>query len=162
MTAAVASAVFSGLAVLLAAATLGITTKRETARAEREEKAAELQEEAAAREALAARLSLEGRPTTDQISREKGELRAYSFHVTNVGKAPMGHVQAQLLDSSGNECSEQISLPSLQPGDESTFILKVAEPGTQNPLYVHYTWVNFTEHGYEERQYLSKTAVPET
>src|SRR5690348_2384511 len=49
--------------------------------------------------------AMEGRPSTDQVSREPLSRRI-SFRVSNMGKSPMMHLTPELVDSAKNVCSE--------------------------------------------------------
>jgi hypothetical protein len=127
----------------------------------RAQNAEKREEERARREELELQSSQQGRPTTDPASREPGRDRAYRFLVTNIGRSPMSDLKPELVDSSGEVCSEplpNIFLGALQPGERAGFVLKVTEPIDRNPLFLHYTWFDLT--GFRER--LSNVTVPPT
>jgi hypothetical protein len=114
-----------------------------------------------AREKRSEQISLEGSPATDQVRREPSESRLYSFRAINVGKSPITHLTPALVDSSGSVCSERDAdnVVTLLVGKSRTFILKVTEPGDQNPLFVEYTWFD-QAHGLTQHKYRSKDSVP--
>lgn len=73
----------------------------------------------------------------------------------------MSHLHPELVDSSGEVCSQllpNIVLGALQSGERAEFVLKVTQPIDRNPLFLHYIWHDAT--GLQER--LSNVTVPTT
>lgn len=168
-----AAVVIAGLAMLVSVIALILGEKRERGRSAREEAAekraekAEMRalhaekrdEERARREEIEMQSSQQGQPTTDPASREPGPDRAYRFVVTNIGRSAMSDLKPELVDSSGELCSQLLPntfLGVLQPRERFEFVLKVTEPIDRNPLFLHYTWFDMT--GFRER--LSNVTVP--
>jgi len=168
-----AAVLIAGLAILVSVIALILGEKRERERSGREEAAekraekAEMRarnaekrdEERARREEIELQSSQQGRPTTDPARREPGQDRAYRFLVTNIGRSSMSDLKPELVDSSGEICSQPLPnmfLGALQPGERIEFVLNVTDPIDRDPLFLHYTWFDMT--GFRER--LSNVAVP--
>jgi hypothetical protein len=170
-----AAVIIAGLAMLVSLIAFILGEKRERERSVREE-AAEMradkaedraqnaekrEEERARREELELQSSQQGRPTTDPVSREPGSNRSYSFVVTNIGRSAMTDLKPELVDGSGEVCSQllpNIFLGALQPRERTEFVLTVTDPGDQNPLFLHYSWFDIS--GFQER--LSNVTIPST
>lgn len=168
-----AAAIIAGLAMLVSLVALILGEKRERERSAREkaaEKRAEKaderaqnaekrEEERAHREELELQSSQQGRPTTDPVSREPGSNRSYRFVVTNIGRSAMTDLRPVLVDSSGEVCSlplPNMFLGALQPRERTEFVLTVTDPDDQNPLFLHYSWIDIS--GFQER--LSNVTIP--
>jgi hypothetical protein len=149
-----AAVVIAGLALLVSVVALILGQLRAQKADKRDEKRAQ-------REEIEWKSSQQGRPTTDLVSREPGPGRAYQFRVTNIGRSAITHLRPELVDTSGDICSQPLRdtvLGALQAGQWAEFVLEVAEPVNRNPLFLHYTWHDMT--GLRER--LSKATVPTT
>lgn len=164
----VVAVVIAGVAALVSVVALFLGERRACKRSRLDEaietrarKADQRDEERAQREEIELRSSQQGRPTTDPATREPGRERAYRFRVTNVGRSSMSHLHPELVDSSGEVCSQllpNIVLGALQSGERAEFVLKVTQPIDRNPLFLHYIWHDAT--GLQER--LSNVTVPTT
>jgi hypothetical protein len=161
-----AAVIIAGLAVLVSVVALVLGEARARKRSglddaaeSRARKADQRDEERAQRERIELRSSQLGQPTTDLVGREPGPERAYRFRVTNIGGSSISHLSPELVDSSGEVCSQPPSdtvLGALQAGERAEFVLKVTRPFNRNPLFLHYTWYDKT--GLQER--LSNVNVP--
>ena len=148
------------LALLVSALALVLVEVREHGRMRREEESGRREEARFRREELEANTSQMGRPTTDLLGIESGPPRTYRFRVTNIGRASMTDLKPFLVDESGVVASEPLLnefLNALQPQERTDFLLTVAEPFNQNPLFLRYVWLD----DYGRREHLSSVAVPE-
>lgn len=101
--------------------------------------------------------SLEGRPSTDRVRRAAGKC---SFRVTNAGKSTITHLRPQLFDSADNLCSESEgkNVINLLAGEREDLTLRLIAPGDQDPLHLHYDWVDDSTR--ETRRLKSRASIP--